>query len=127
MGKPSWICREMKREIQRTDPQRHYDQCHEPVLHYLVDSGQAWLMIAAFKAYGIVGIAIFFVGHILVDFSLYILISFLASCSRKLMNERAYKVIVIILALVLSWIWNQLHNKFSYYTIAIIKISTKFQ
>ncbi len=43
------------------------------------------------------------------------------------MNERAYKVIVIILALVLSWIWNQLHNKFSYYTIAIIKISTKFQ
>ena len=59
------------------------------------------LMMAAFKAYGIVGIAVFFAGHILADFSWYILISFLASRSRKLMNEKAYKVVVIILALVL--------------------------
>ena len=59
------------------------------------------LMMAAFKTYGIIGIAVFFAGHILADFSWYILISFLASRSRKIMNEKAYKVIVVILALVL--------------------------
>ena len=59
------------------------------------------LMMAAYKAYGIIGIAVFFAGHILADFSWYVLISFLASRTRKIMNEKAYKVVVIILALVL--------------------------
>lgn len=59
------------------------------------------LMMAAFKAYGIIGIAVFFAGHILADFSWYILISFLASRTRKLMNKKAYMIIVVILALVL--------------------------
>ncbi len=59
------------------------------------------LMMAAFKAYGLIGIAVFFAGHILADFSWYILISFLASRTRKLMNEKTYMIIVVILALVL--------------------------
>lgn len=59
------------------------------------------LMMTAYKAYGISGVAVFFTGHILADFSWYLLISFLASRSRKLMNEKAYKIIVAILALVL--------------------------
>ena len=59
------------------------------------------LMITAFNAYGIAGIAVFFAGHILADFSWYILISLLVSRMRKLINEKAYKIIVIILALVL--------------------------
>lgn len=59
------------------------------------------LMITAFNAYGIAGIAVFFAGHILADFSWYILISLLVSRTRKLINEKAYKIIVIILALVL--------------------------
>lgn len=59
------------------------------------------LMMTAYKAYGISGVAVFFTGHILADFSWYLLISFLASRSRKLMNEKAYKIIVTILALVL--------------------------
>ena len=59
------------------------------------------LMMTAFKAYGIIGIAVFFAGHLLADFSWYVLISFLASRSRKIMSEKAYKVIVVILALVL--------------------------
>ena len=59
------------------------------------------LMMTAYKAYGISGVAVFFTGHILADFSWYLLISFLASRSRKLMNENAYKTIVAILALVL--------------------------
>jgi threonine/homoserine/homoserine lactone efflux protein len=59
------------------------------------------LMMTANKAYGIAGVAVFFVGHILADFSWYLLISFLASRSRKLMNEKVYRIIVAILALVL--------------------------
>lgn len=59
------------------------------------------LMMAAFKAYGIIGIMVFFAGHILADFSWYVLISFLVSRTRKLLNEKAYMVIVVILALVL--------------------------
>lgn len=59
------------------------------------------LMMTAYKAYGISGVAVFFTGHILADFSWYLLISFLASRSRKLMNDKAYEIIVAILALVL--------------------------
>ena len=58
-------------------------------------------MLTAFKAYGIVGIAVFFAGHILADFSWYVLISFLVSRTRKLINERAYKIVVVILAMAL--------------------------
>lgn len=59
------------------------------------------LMLTAFKAYGIVGIAVFFAGHILADFSWYVLISFLVSRTRKLINEKAYKIVVVILAMAL--------------------------
>jgi len=76
------------------------------------------LMMTAYKAYGISGVAVFFTGHILADFSWYLLISFLASRSRKLMNEKAYKIIVAILALVLigfgiSFIMNAAMKQFA--------------
>ncbi len=59
------------------------------------------LMMAAFKAYGLAGIAVFFTGHILADFSWYILVSLLVSRTRRLLNQKAYMIIVIILALTL--------------------------
>ena len=59
------------------------------------------LMLAAYKAYGIPGIAVFFVGHILADLTWYVFISILVSKARKLLNDKAYKIIVSVLALVL--------------------------
>ena len=59
------------------------------------------LMLAAYNVYGIPGIAVFFVGHILADFTWYLFISILVSRARKLLNDKAYKIIVGILALVL--------------------------
>lgn len=59
------------------------------------------LMLAAYSAFGIIGIAIFFAGHMLADFSWYLLVSFFVSHTRKIINEKAYKIIVIVLALVL--------------------------
>ncbi|MCE5189384.1 MAG: LysE family translocator [Eubacteriales bacterium] len=59
------------------------------------------LMTAANKAYGLIGIAVFFAGHMLADFSWYVLISFLASRTRTILNAKAYRVIVVVLALVL--------------------------
>ena len=59
------------------------------------------LMLAAYKAYGIPGIAVFFGGHILAVLTWYVFISILVSKARKLLNDKAYKIIVSVLALVL--------------------------
>lgn len=59
------------------------------------------LMMAAYQSFGVTGIALFFAGHMLADFSWYVFISFLASRTRKMLNGKAYTLIVILLALVL--------------------------
>ncbi len=58
-------------------------------------------ILAAYRAYGVAGVAAFYFGHILADFSWYMLISFLVSRTRKLIKEKAYRIIVIVLALAL--------------------------
>lgn len=59
------------------------------------------LMMAAYNAFGVGGIVAFFTGHIMADFSWYILVSYLVSRTRRIMNEKAYKIILVILALTL--------------------------
>lgn len=59
------------------------------------------LIMAAYNAYGVAGVAAVYFGHILADFSWYVLISFLVSRTRKLIKAKAYRIIVSVLALVL--------------------------
>ena len=59
------------------------------------------MMLAANRTYGLIGIVVFFAGHMLADFSWYMLVSFLISRTQKIINEKAYKIIVVILAMVL--------------------------
>jgi threonine/homoserine/homoserine lactone efflux protein len=59
------------------------------------------LITSAYNSFGIIGIAIFYLGHIMGDISWYIFVSALVSKSRHLINIKAYKTIIIVLALCL--------------------------
>lgn len=59
------------------------------------------LIMSAYSAFGIMGIAIFFIGHILADISWFTFISFLISKTRHLINIKLYKGIIVVLAVFL--------------------------
>lgn len=59
------------------------------------------LMMNAYSVMGIMGIAVFYVGHIAADFSWYMLVSFLTAKTRHFINLKVYKIIIMILGAVL--------------------------
>lgn len=56
------------------------------------------LIMSAYASFGIKGILVFYVGHILSDISWFTLVSVLISKTRCLINVKVYKCIIIFLA-----------------------------
>lgn len=61
------------------------------------------LIMSSYESFGITGICIFYVGHILADISWYGFVSIIISKARLLVKQKVYKVIVFILALFLVY------------------------
>jgi len=59
------------------------------------------LIMSAYHSFGIAGVALFYVGHILSDISWFTFIAALVSKTRHLINIRIYKAVIVILALCL--------------------------
>lgn len=59
------------------------------------------LITSSYNSLGILGIAIFYLGHILGDISWYVFVAAMVSKTRHLLNIRAYKIIIVVLALCL--------------------------
>jgi len=59
------------------------------------------LIMNSYYAFGITGIAIFYIGHILADISWFTFVAALISKTRHLINIKAYKVIIVVLAVCL--------------------------
>lgn len=56
------------------------------------------LIMNSYNSFGIVGIAVFYIGHIISDISWFTFISVLVSKTRHLINIKVHKIIVILLA-----------------------------
>lgn len=56
------------------------------------------LITNSYNSFGIVGIAAFYIGHIIADISWFTFISILVSKTRHLINIKVYKIIIILLA-----------------------------
>lgn len=56
------------------------------------------LIMEAYNAFGIIGIIAFYIGHILSDISWFTFVSVLVSKTKHLINIKAYKFIIVILA-----------------------------
>jgi threonine/homoserine/homoserine lactone efflux protein len=61
------------------------------------------LIMNAYNAFGIMGITVFYIGHILSDITWFSFISVLISKTRRLINIKIYKAITALLALFLLW------------------------
>ncbi len=59
------------------------------------------LILSAYKAFGIAGVVIFYLGHTLADLTWYSFISYLISKTRRFINLKIYKVVIIALGLCL--------------------------
>lgn len=59
------------------------------------------LILSAYKAFGIPGIVLFYLGHILADISWYSFISFVISRTRSFISIKIYKFVIISLGLCL--------------------------
>ena len=59
------------------------------------------LIMSAYSAFGIMGIALFYIGHILSDISWFTFVSALVSKTRHLINIKIYKTIIVVLAMCL--------------------------
>lgn len=59
------------------------------------------LITSAYSSYGIAGIFLFYIGHILADISWYMLVAILITKTKKLINLKAYSIIVGILGTVM--------------------------
>jgi threonine/homoserine/homoserine lactone efflux protein len=59
------------------------------------------LIVSAYNAFGIVGIAVFYIGHILSDITWFSFVSLLVSKTRQLISIKTYKIITVILGLFL--------------------------
>jgi len=59
------------------------------------------LSINAYNAYGIMGVAAFYTGHVLADISWFSLVAALIGKTRHLLDLRAYKIIIVVLAVCL--------------------------
>ena len=54
-------------------------------------------LLEAYRNYAFLGVATYFVGHILADFIWYGLVSFVVGKTRKFIKEKPYRVIIILL------------------------------
>lgn len=61
------------------------------------------LLTSAYAAFGFLGIALFYFGHIFSDLSWYIFVSILVSKSKKFINLKVYKIIILLLSLALIY------------------------
>ena len=59
------------------------------------------LILSAYKAFGIIGIVLFYLGHMLADLSWYSFISYIISKTRRFINLKIYKYVIIALGLCL--------------------------
>lgn len=59
------------------------------------------LIMDAYNSFGIFGIALFYMGHILADITWFTFVSALVSKTLHLINIKVYKIIIVILALCL--------------------------
>lgn len=59
------------------------------------------LILEAHRTFGVIGIILFYFGHILSDISWFSFISFLVSKTRNLLNQKIYNVITVCLGLFL--------------------------
>jgi threonine/homoserine/homoserine lactone efflux protein len=53
--------------------------------------------------FGITGIVVFYLGHILSDFSWYSFVSWIVAMGKKIMNDRVYRVLIIVFGLLLLY------------------------
>lgn len=56
------------------------------------------LIMNSYASFGIIGILLFYIGHILSDISWFTFVSILISKTRSLINIKVYKSIIVILA-----------------------------
>jgi threonine/homoserine/homoserine lactone efflux protein len=59
------------------------------------------LMMNAYNLLGLAGVVLFYTGHILADFTWYMSVSFVIGKTRRFINMKVYRVIIIILGAVL--------------------------
>ncbi|MDP4146034.1 MAG: LysE family transporter [Bacillota bacterium] len=59
------------------------------------------LIMSSYNSFGIMGIVVFYIGHILSDISWFTFVAALVSKTRHLINIKVYKVIIIVLAICL--------------------------
>jgi len=59
------------------------------------------LIMNAYHSFGITGVALFYVGHILADISWFTFVAALVSKTRHLINIKIYKTVIVLLALCL--------------------------
>lgn len=57
------------------------------------------LIMNAYNTFGLIGVSLFYLGHILSDFTWYTFISLLVSKTRTFINLKVYKVIIAILGI----------------------------
>jgi len=53
--------------------------------------------------FGITGIAVFYLGHILSDFSWYSFVSWIVAMGKKIMSDRLYRILIIVFGLLLLY------------------------
>lgn len=54
-------------------------------------------LLQAYKSFGIAGVSLFYIGHILADFIWYGIISLIVGKTRRFIKENIYRVIIIVL------------------------------
>lgn len=59
------------------------------------------LMMNAYNSLGLIGVILFYFGHILADFSWYMFISIIISKTRSFINLKVYKIIIVFLGICL--------------------------
>ncbi len=60
-------------------------------------------LLGAYKSFGVAGVVVFYLGHILADFIWYGAISTIIGKTRRFINQRVYRVIVIVLGCMLVY------------------------
>ncbi len=58
------------------------------------------LIVEAYAAFGIIGVLVFYIGHILADFTWYMLVSFGVSKTRKFIDPKVHRIITGVLGTV---------------------------
>jgi len=58
-------------------------------------------LIQAYKSFGIAGVFVFYIGHILADFIWYGFVSIIVGTTRKFIKENLYRIVIIVLGCLL--------------------------